>query len=294
MTDNQAALASFAPRHEFFVGIDSDGCVFDSMELKHKECFIPVIVRHYRLQAASKYVREVCEFINLYSEWRGTNRFPGLVMLFDLLAERPEVVRRGIAPRKLESLRAFCESGRPLGNASLADAIAESNDDELREALAWSEEVNRAIDATAVGVPPFPAVHDSFDRLAEFADLMCVSSTPTVTLEREWNEQDLARYVSLIAGQDIGSKKEVLATAAGAGYSPGRLLMIGDAPGDLKAARASGALFFPIVPGEEEASWERLRDEGIDRFQRETFAGDYETGLVDAFLAKLPSVPPWR
>ena len=30
--------------------------------------------------------------------------------------------------------------------------------------------------------------------------------------------------------------------------------MIGDAPGDMKAAHASGALFFPIVPGDEEES----------------------------------------
>jgi hypothetical protein len=35
-------MLSFTPQHEFLVGIDSDGCVFDSMELKHKECFIPV------------------------------------------------------------------------------------------------------------------------------------------------------------------------------------------------------------------------------------------------------------
>ena len=34
-------LIDFKPRHSFFVGIDSDGCAFDAMELKHKECFTP-------------------------------------------------------------------------------------------------------------------------------------------------------------------------------------------------------------------------------------------------------------
>jgi hypothetical protein len=70
--------------------------------------------------------------------------------------------------------------------------------------------------------------------------------------------------------------------------------MIGDAPGDMLAAHASGALFFPIVPGDEEASWERLHREGLDRFRRGTFAGAYETGLIERFLGKLPSVPPWK
>ena len=30
-------LADMQPHHPFFVGIDSDGCAFDSMEIKHKE-----------------------------------------------------------------------------------------------------------------------------------------------------------------------------------------------------------------------------------------------------------------
>ena len=51
-------MSEFSPTKEFFVGIDSDGCVFDSMELKHKECFIPNIIKHWGLQAVSKYTRE--------------------------------------------------------------------------------------------------------------------------------------------------------------------------------------------------------------------------------------------
>ena len=64
-------------KHDFLVGIDSDGCVFDSMELKHKECFIPAFINHYELQGVSKYAREAAEFVNLYSKSRGVNRFPG-------------------------------------------------------------------------------------------------------------------------------------------------------------------------------------------------------------------------
>jgi len=70
--------------------------------------------------------------------------------------------------------------------------------------------------------------------------------------------------------------------------------MIGDAPGDFKAARSNGAVFFPINPGDEEASWGRLYREGLDRFFGGTYAGEYEASLVNAFDACLPEQPGWR
>src|SRR5207302_3558452 len=95
-TDPQAPLRAFRPTRPFFVGIDSDGCAFDTMEVKHKECFIPAFVRHFHLAAVAKYAREACEFVNLYSKHRGINRFPAYLKALDLLAVRPEVVPRGL------------------------------------------------------------------------------------------------------------------------------------------------------------------------------------------------------
>src|SRR3954468_7474851 len=78
MSDPAQVLRDFKPTKEFFIGIDSDGCVFDSMEIKHKECFTPMFITHFHLQAVSKHARETWDFVNLYSKSRGTNRFPGL------------------------------------------------------------------------------------------------------------------------------------------------------------------------------------------------------------------------
>ncbi|MCZ6793416.1 MAG: HAD family hydrolase, partial [Planctomycetota bacterium] len=85
MADPGTTLENYRRIHDFFVGIDSDGCAFDTMELKHKECFIPNIIRYYGLQSVSKYAREAAEFVNLYSKWRGVNRFPALTLTMDLL-----------------------------------------------------------------------------------------------------------------------------------------------------------------------------------------------------------------
>src|SRR5262245_36123878 len=107
--DPQAPLREFKKTREFFVGIDSDGCAFDTMEVKHKECFIPNIVKFYGLAAVSKYAREAAEFVNLYSHWRGINRFPALTMALDLLADRPEVRRRKFQLRELKGVRAWID-----------------------------------------------------------------------------------------------------------------------------------------------------------------------------------------
>jgi len=40
------------------------------MEIKQKECFIPNIIKYWKLQAISKYARAAAEFVNLYSKWR--------------------------------------------------------------------------------------------------------------------------------------------------------------------------------------------------------------------------------
>ena len=85
MSDPAQKLRDFQPSKEFFVGIDSDGCIFDSMEIKHQECFAPMFIKHWNLQAGSKFAREVWAFVNLYSKTRGANRFPALVRAIELL-----------------------------------------------------------------------------------------------------------------------------------------------------------------------------------------------------------------
>jgi phosphoglycolate phosphatase-like HAD superfamily hydrolase len=122
---------------------------------------------------------------------------------------------------------------------------------------------------------------------------MCISQTPAEALKREWAEHAIDPFVKIIAGQEMGTKTEHLKFAAAGKYGPNRILMIGDAPGDFKAARANGALFFPINPGKEETSWQRLCDEALDRFFNGTYAGDYESALVREFDACLPQNPPW-
>jgi phosphoglycolate phosphatase-like HAD superfamily hydrolase len=291
--DPQAPLRDFHKSHDFFVGIDSDGCVFDTMEVKHKECFIPPFIKHFHLAAVSKYAREACEFVNLYSKDRGANRFPAYVKALDLLRDRPEVQRRGVAIPQLQGLRDWIGRETKLSNATLKPEVERTHDPDLALAYAWSKEVNERVAETVKHVPPFPLVRDVLHQLRGKADVMVVSATPGEALRREWEEHDLAKLVALIAGQEEGTKKEHLALAAVPHYPKDHILMVGDAPGDRKAAEANGVLFYPINPGHEEESWARLHSEALDRFFNGTYRGEYADRLIHEFEALLPETPPW-
>src|SRR5262249_27776590 len=127
MSDPSQVLSDFRPSRKFFVGIDSDGCIFDSMEIKHKECFTPMFIKHFQLQAVSKYARECWDFVNLYSKTRGANRFPALVRALTLLAERPEVKARGVRVASTRALEEWIARETKLGNATLAAEVQRGN-----------------------------------------------------------------------------------------------------------------------------------------------------------------------
>ena len=292
MSDNP--LEAYQRRQDFLVGIDSDGCAFDTMEVKHKECFIPNTIKHFGLQAISKYAREAAEFVNLYSKWRGINRFPALVNTIDLLLDRPEVARRHVTLPDIAGLRDWIQRETKLSNPTLEKEVAKTGDASLKRALGWSQEVNAAIEDMVEGVPPFPFVRESLEKLAPLADMIVCSAPPNAALKAEWEEHGIAGHVAAICGQEVGSKKEILDRTIRAGYARDKVLMIGDAPGDMQAARANGVLFYPINPGAEDASWERFFKEACDRFLSGTYAGDYEARLIKEFDSYLPELPPWK
>jgi len=284
-------MFDFTPKHDYLVGIDSDGCAFDTMELKHKECFIPNIINYWGLQGVSKYAREAAEFVNLYSKSRGINRFPALVEALEWTNKRPEVKARGIKVEIPQSLLDWMKRETKLGNPALEKEVQRTGDPQLKHTLDWSKAVNHAITNMVRGVPPFPFVRESMERLCARADILVVSATPHEALQREWEEHDLAKYTVAICGQEIGTKKESLCAAKK--YPANHTLMIGDAPGDHQAAVANHALFFPINPGAEEASWRRFYEEGIERFLSGRFAGEYQADLLAEFDRYLPDRPPW-
>ena len=289
----QDELRNLKLKKEFFIGIDSDGCVFDTMEIKQKECFCPNFIKFYNLQRVSKYARETWEFVNLYSKTRGINRFKALLEAVELLKDRDEVKKRNASVPDLGPLREWVSKETKLGNPALEKYASEANDPVIDLTLEWSKKVNRDIAEMVFGINPFPLVEESLEKLTANADAIVVSQTPVEALKREWEENGIDKYVHIIAGQEYGTKTEHLALAAKGKFPDNRILMVGDAPGDYKAASANGVLFFPVNPGHEEESWDRFYNEALDRFFEGTYKGDYERKLIEEFNSYLPEKPGW-
>jgi len=294
MNTSKETLIDLQPDKDFFIGIDSDGCVFDSMEIKHKKCFAPTLINHFNLQSVSKYATETWEFVNLYSRTRGTNRFTGLISTLDILVQRDEVIMQKLQIPEFQSIRNWIKTESKLGNPSLKKAVDETNDYDLSRLYNWSFEVNETIGKIVRNIPPFSYVKKSLEKINNNADAIVISSANQDSLNREWSENDLEQYVRFIAGQETGNKKDCFRQAAEGKYSPEKTLMVGDAPGDMAAAKANNALFFPIIPGEEEKSWELFYNEGLDKFFEGSYAGEYEEKLINNFFDHLPDLPPWK
>jgi phosphoglycolate phosphatase-like HAD superfamily hydrolase len=282
------------------VGIDSDGCAFDTMGIKQRECFCPWMIGYFGLQPVAQAVRECKEFADLFSKTRGGNRHKTAKRIItELLPSHPFVKARGFKVPQYPHYFAWIDDPKStLSNDGLKQAIAETMDDkakaELELALAWSERVNWSIAEIVKGIPPFPYVRGCLEKIQPLADIIVVSATPNEALRREWEEHDIARYTEVIAGQEMGKKAQHLEYAAKGKYEKNHILMVGDAPGDMKATRANDALFYPINPGNEIESWKRFHDEAFDRFIKGRYAGKYEEKLIAEFDKCLPELPPWE
>ena len=294
MSDPRTEMRQLEPKKDYLIAIDSDGSAFDTMEIKIKECFIPTMIKHWKLQPISKYARSAYEFVSLYSKWRGINRFPGLIKTFDLLKEWPDVLKRQVEIPEAEALRDWIKRESRLGHPTLEREINKTKDPVLIQALEWSRAVNDAVKDIVYSVPPFPFVRESLQKISRSADIIVCSVTSNEALVREWEEHGLAQYTRLIAGQEMGLKKEIIHYVSDGKYDKDKVLMIGDAPGDMNAAKANDALFYPIKPGHEEESWEFFYNEAADKFLNDEYTANYEEKLIREYEKLLPEIPTWK
>lgn len=293
-------LKNFQPQHSFFVGVDSDGCVFDTMAIKQRECFCQLMIVCFGLQPVAQAVCECMDFATLLSRTRGANRHKTTRrVIAELLEGHPTVKRRGFrVPDFPHYFRWVDDPSSILSNGGLQRAIDRAADPaarkELELALHWSRQADAMIADRIRRIPPFPFVRQGLEKIAAVADMAVISSASTVSLDQEWAEHGIDRYVAVIAGQEMGTKAEQLAYATKGKYDDHRVLMVGDSPGDLEAAKANDALFYPIVPGHEAASWQRFCDRIFEGFIAGEYAGACEAEQIDEFDCWFSESPSWQ
>lgn len=287
-------IENLKPQHRFIIGVDSDGCAFDTMEMKHKKVFIPLAVELWNLGPIEKEFCDTAEFVNLYSCFRGMNRFPALLKTFQLMEKRKDMEGRTDLIPDYTQLMTFCEEIRTYSNDSLKKYMEYRKDPFLEKLLMWSEEGDRRMEIGTKGNRPFPYVEKSLQMAAESCDLVIISSAAASALEYEWGQCGLAGYMAAAAGQEAGDKKHQLKTAKEKGYAGVNCLMIGDSLGDLLAAKENGFLFYPVMPADEISSWRYFYETVYSRFLNGSYQGGLEDGLMKEFRKRQPETTPWE
>lgn len=275
--------ATFEKTKQFLVCVDSDGCAMDTMDVKHEEFFGPLASEVFGIEDRKTF-QEDWERINLHTTTRGINRFKGLVLGLQNAIERGENVG------DISALVQWAETTPELSNASLEREIEKNPAEDLKKALDWSGRVNSGIHNELTGRDkPFPKVKEVLKEIHELANVAIVSSANSEALYSEWERHGLLEHVDVVYGQEAGTKAAAIEQLKTYGFANDEVLMVGDAPGDLKAAQVNDVLYYPILFGNEEKSWIRLSEEGVTRFLNKEYAGEYQEKVITEFEDLLKS-----
>ena len=242
----------FTDKFKFIVCIDSDGCAMDTMDIKHIQFFGPLAVEIFAIKDKTKFLEE-WNRINLFSKTRGINRFKGLLLGLKFAEQNGESVEDYTVFQK------WCDETLSLSNQSLEEAYADSLDPVLKKALEWSKAVNNGIESELKGKDrPFEGVKEALEIISQSTQIAIVSSANSEAVNSEWERHGLMPFVSEFFGQERGSKFAAIKEIKSQGFLPENILMIGDAPGDLDAAKQNDVHFYPILYGKEKESWSNL------------------------------------
>ena len=275
-------LSEFKKKKDFLVCVDSDGCAMDTMDIKHIRCFGPCMVAEWGLEEWKDEILSRWNDINLYTMTRGINRYKGLSIALTEINEKYTVIEA------LDTLTRWVEESPELSNGALEKAIAADDSISLKKALSWSKAVNASINQLPDEEKlPFEGVKEALAFAHEKVDVAIVSSANLDAVLEEWERYGLLDHTDIVLAQDSGSKAFCIGELLKAGYARDHVLMCGDAPGDLDAAKKNEVFYYPILVRHEAESWQEFMDKAVSKLLDGSYGGAYQQEKIDAFLNNL-------
>lgn len=276
-------LLNFKKEKDFLVCVDSDGCAIDSMDIKHINCFGPCMVDEWDLSKWQDEILYRWNEVNLYTLTRGINRFKGLITALK------EVNEKYIRIDELDVLVNWVEMTNELSNDSLQREIDNNpNSNILRKALNWSNSVNKAIaKLPEEKILPFKKVKEALKYAHLMADVAIVSSANLNAVLDEWKRHELIEHTDIVLAQNSGTKAYCIQELLKKGYDPKKVVMCGDALGDLQAAEKNGVHFYPILVRHEKESWEEFISTAFIKLVDGKYSTDYQVEKIKDFKDNL-------
>jgi len=274
--------------------LDSAGTVLDCMGVRHSLAYFPAFADAFFKGADKAALEEVWSFVALRSRSRSASRFRLLVSALRLARRHPSI---GSRRQREEEVAAALDHWLASERAPTAAAIERAMRDRsfaesLVPAAIWSLDV----DARLSALPPvraFEGAREALKELSARARIVVAGEGRAQDTERDWRKagllgSSLGLGEVAFVGEEGGTIGEIASAAKS--YARGPVLVVGDSPGELEAARSSGTAFFPIRPGKERESWQRLARDFFPAFARGERADVDSAGFLAAFAVD----PGWR
>ncbi len=189
--------------------------------------------------------------LNLYQITRGINRFDGFArILKEYFPEDKDVL----------AFDQFVKSAKTLSPKALEEEYKLRPNPLILKALEWSKRVNQTIvSLPPEDVRPFDGAKEGLAFAQEEGyDVAIVSSANFEAVRDEWSKHGLLDHVDCMTSQNDGTKLHCIQVLLSKGYDPEKVIMAGDAKGDLEAAGGAGVNFYPILVRKEVESWQKM------------------------------------
>ena len=214
------ALTDFTKRREFLICMDSDGCVMDTVRIKHTTVMCPELVRVFALE-------EYADFLALRGRRSTSTRSraasPALRASCWCSTACATAASRCRAARDIAN---WVRTASELSAASLQHEIKQTGSLALRKLLEWSNACNRRIQALEPTFEPFPGVRESLRQLHAVADLAVVSAANESAIASEWKRYGLAQHADIIFWAGGRQQGQLHRHDAGLRYESRKVMMV--------------------------------------------------------------------
>ena len=188
----------------------------------------------------------------------------------------------------LELLKKWVSESPELSEPALVRDMDRYDSEIMRKALSWSRRVNKKIQELPVEARRlYDGAADALEMMHKHADVVIVSTANRASLEDDWGRTGLIKHVDLLLEQNSGSKEYCIRELLKKGYDTQKVVMIGDAAGDFRAAFRNDVFFYPICVRHEQESWDEFRTTGFERLLSGQFAGGYHERKIQEFRENL-------
>ncbi|MCR5741593.1 MAG: HAD family hydrolase [Gammaproteobacteria bacterium] len=240
-------LENFVKKGKYLVCVDSDGCAMDTMNIKHFRCFGPCFTDAWGIVENRDEVLKRWNDINLFEITRGINRFLGFGKLSAELFSDDEEVK---------AFNEWVNNAPVLSEGAVSAQYEKTGLPIYLKALNWSKAVNQNINKLDFKEKKaFSGALEGLRELHKNFDIAVVSSANYQAVKDEWEYCGLIDHIDVLTTQQDGSKAHCIETLLKKGYDKENVIMLGDAKGDLEAAKSNGVNFYPILVNREEECW---------------------------------------